>query len=286
MASPIADEWIYATVPIQNQWGNHGTGFLVYRSMDVKEGRVYLVTNKHVLHKDPIQRQAATHINIRFNTKEPDGSLGTIDGNIPLDLADGGKRYREHYDIDTDVLALDVTDVMAKNPRIKKKWVGYDMFADEDKRDELDISVGEEVVTIGYPLGLTQGDTNFPLVRQGIISTRIGYPVRDQVENPDGTLRDRTMRAFLIDGGIIPGSSGSPVVLKPVIGRHVKGNIMLGTAPPVLLGIVAETKYAPIHTDKGSIPGFAGLGLVFDVETIRETIELFFNDPVNSGNET
>ena len=34
--------------------------------------------------------------------------------------------------------------------------------------------------------------------------------------------------------------------------------------------------YAPIEFGGGAIPGFAGLGLVFDVETIRETIELFF----------
>jgi hypothetical protein len=44
---------------------------------------------------------------------------------------------------------------------------------------------------------------------------------------------------------------------------------------PVLLGIVAETRFAPIQVQGGAIPGFAGLGLAFEVETIAETLDLF-----------
>lgn len=51
---------------------------------------------------------------------------------------------------------------------------------------------------------------------------------------------------------------------------------MMGVPQPVLLGIIAETRYAPIETREGNIPSFAGLGLAFDAETVKETIELFF----------
>jgi hypothetical protein len=109
-----------------------------------------------------------------------------------------------------------------------------------------------------------------------VISTKIGACIKDKVQDNQGNTRNRNLRAFLIDGATVPGSSGSPVVLKPVIGR-IQGNaIHMGAAPPVLLGIVAETKYAPVQLGAGVIPSFAGLGLVFDVETIYETIELFF----------
>lgn len=276
MSSPIVSGWLYATVPIENPQSEGGTGFLVFRMIDENKGRVFLVTNKHVVHRDPAQRAAVPHIICHFNTKEPDGSLGTVAGQVPLRDTARNSRYSEHPDPDTDVCAIDVTDVMNLNPKIEKRWVGYDMFADEAKRQELDITVGEEVLTIGYPLGLRQGDTNFPLVRQGLIATKIGSPIRDQVQNPDGTVRNRTLRGFLIDGATVPGSSGSPVVLKPVIGRPVRDAIVMGTAPPVLLGIVAETRYAPIRIGTGAIPGFASLGLAFDAETIRETVELFF----------
>ena len=64
-------------------------------------------------------------------------------------------------------------------------------------------------------------------------------------------------------------------VLKAVFGRGFETRLVMGTALAVLLGIIAETRYAPIQTATGAIPGFAGLGLAFDVETVRETVEMF-----------
>jgi hypothetical protein len=277
MASPLVQGWLYSTVPIDNPQGESGTGFLVIRTTVPDQGKVFLITNKHVICREATRRDTVTHVTCYFNTKEPNGSAGTLSGNIPLSNPDGSKRYREHTDPDVDVLAIEVTDVMVGNPKIEKRWVTYDLFANEAKRKELDITVGEDIVTIGYPLGLRQGDSNLPLIRQGIIATKIGVVLRDKVQTQGGTLRDRRIRAFLIDGATVPGSSGSPVILKPVIGRIQNNNIVLGAAPPVLLGIVAETKYAPVQTGTGLIPSFAGLGLAFEVETIRETIELFFS---------
>ena len=275
MGSPIALSWLFATVPIDNPDGESGTGFLVARMIGKDQGKVFLVTNKHVVSRDPARRGAVTHVVCHFNAKGPNDALTKVDGKVEFKLKDGS-RYREHPDPDTDVAAIDITDVMNLNPNLEKKWATYSDFADAPRREELDITAGEEVIIIGYPLGLRQGETNFPLIRQGVLATKIGYPIKDRVPTASGGVRDRTLRAFLVDGATIPGSSGSPVVLKPVIGRQVKNSIVLGTAPPVLLGIVAETKYAPVQVTGGAIPGFAGLGLAFDAETVRETIELFF----------
>lgn len=276
MASPLVQGWIYATVPIDNPQGESGTGFLVLRETAPNQGRVFLVTNKHVVCRDSATRASTPFIRCHFNTKEADGNAGTVFGEIPLSYPDGSKRFREHPDNDTDVLAIEVTDVIQLNPKIEKRWATYNDFALEQKRTELDITVGEDIVTIGYPLGLRQGDSNFPLIRQGVISTKIGTLLKDKVQDGQGNIRNRALRAFLIDGATVPGSSGSPVVLKPVIGRIQGNSIVMGAAPPVLLGIVAETKYAPVQLGAGVIPSFAGLGLAFDVETISETIELFF----------
>jgi hypothetical protein len=276
MASPLVQGWLYATVPIDNPQGESGTGFLVYRETAPNQGRVFVLTNKHVICRDSAMRSSVGHIICHFNTKESDGSAGTVSGEIPLTYLDGSKRFREHPDADTDVLAIEVSDVIQPNPKIEKRYPTYNDFALETKRTELDITVGEDIVTIGYPLGLRQGDSNFPLIRQGVISTKIGTLLKDKVQDSEGNIRNRTLRAFLIDGATVPGSSGSPVVLKPVIGRLQGNTIVMGIAPPVLLGIVAETKYAPVPLGAGVIPGFAGLGLAFDVETIQETIELFF----------
>lgn len=276
MASPLVQGWLYATVPIDNPQGESGTGFLVLRETAPDQGRVFIVTNKHVVCRDSAMRSSVPHIRCHFNTTEENGSAGTVSGEIPLANPDGSKRFREHPDADTDVLAVEVTDVIQLNPKIEKRWATYNNFALEKKRTELDITAGEDIVTIGYPLGLRQGDSNFPLIRQGVISTKIGTLLKDNVQDGQGNIRNRTLRAFLIDGATVPGSSGSPVVLKPVIGRIQGNSILMGSAPPVLLGIVAETMYAPVQLGTGVIPSFAGLGLAFDVETIQETIELFF----------
>jgi Trypsin-like peptidase domain len=275
MSSPLVNRgWVKATVPIDNPYGESGTGFLVYRSITAQEGRVFLVTNKHVVCKDPAKRAATSHLKCHFNKKGPDGKPGIIAHDIQLTRPDGSKRFREHPDADTDVYALDVTDEIIANPDLEKAWVTYDLFADAGQRKELDITAGEDVVIIGYPMGLRQGDSNFPLIRQGLLATTIGTPMKDKVRTPVGGLRDRTLRAFLIDGATIPGSSGSPVILKPIVGRVQGNTIRVDVAP---LGIIAETKYIPIELKTGvSIPGFAGLGLAFDVETIKETIEMFF----------
>jgi hypothetical protein len=277
MASPlVSGGWLHATVPIDNPYGESGTGFLVARALSQNESRVFLVTNKHVVCKEPGRRATTPYITCHFNTLNEDGSTGKTSGQIPLRNDDGRVRYREHTDPDTDVCAFDVTDVMVLNPTIQKRWIIYEAFGIEQKRIELDISAGEEIVTIGYPMGLRQGDSNFPLVRQGMIATRIGDRIHDQVADGNGNTRSRNLRAFLFDGATIHGSSGSPVLLKPTTGRLVGNNLMLGESPIVLLGIVAETRFAPINVNGTITPNFAGLGVAFDAETIVETIELFF----------
>jgi len=43
--------------------GEFGTSFLVDRKIDEVHSRIFIVTNKHLLHKDPEGRKEATEIN-------------------------------------------------------------------------------------------------------------------------------------------------------------------------------------------------------------------------------
>lgn len=135
------------------------------------------------------------------------------------------------------------------------------------------ITAGDEIMVVGYPLGLRQGASNYPLVRQGIIATRYEDTLIEDVPDGAGGTTTRHIRGFLIDGATIPGSSGSPVVLKQSYDRLAP----MGTdRQPLLLGILAETRFAPVKTPKGDVQSFAGLGMAFYAETVRETIEQFF----------
>lgn len=280
MASPIAESWVYATMMVQNEWGGLGTGFLVFRHLDENKGRVFLITNKHVIHEEQQMRLKASRVLLHLNVKQSDGSIVGNTVEMPLKLPDDSRLWREHPDKDVDVLAIDVTSLVVSHPEIEKRWADYSGFGDKAKLAELDVTVGDEVVVIGYPqvvgFEFKQGATNLPLVRTGTVATTVTHPIVETSKLPDESVRRRTLRGFLIDGATIPGSSGSPVVLKPVTGRYVKGAILMGSTPAILLGIIAETRYAPVHTAAGDIPSFAGLGLAFYAETIRETIELFF----------
>jgi hypothetical protein len=51
-SSPIALNWVYATVRVENEWGKAGTGFLVIRKIGNKQGKVFLATNEHGIHLD------------------------------------------------------------------------------------------------------------------------------------------------------------------------------------------------------------------------------------------
>ena len=273
MASPIETTWARATVLIETAGGRRGTGFFVGRSVGENQWKIWLVTNKHVLDADSGRRKAMNAVRLHLNI-ETNGVLAGQIVDYPL-LGPNGAVWHEHPIEDIDVLAIDAVPLFDQTKDLANRFAPEDLFALAAMRKELDISAGEEIVTVGYPIGIRQGRTNLPLLRQGIIATRIGEELHEEVPMPGGT-RIRRSRAFLIDGATIPGSSGSPVILKPVTGRHQGNAIMMGSTPAVLLGIVAETRFAPINVGDGTvIPGFAGLGFVFEVETIQEVLNLF-----------
>ena len=282
MSTVLADTLRFSTVLIENQWHLSGTGFLVSKIIDSEKGKIFLVTNKHVINKNRELRETAALITLNFNRKTDDGEF--IRFQIPFPLVQGGmKTWREHTDPDVDVLAIDVSGLLAQlveKGMIYAKWADYDLIISPQKIREENITCGEDVIVIGYPLGISSfavrhKNNNLPLFRSGIISTTIGEELEDDV-NEGGTSRKRRLRGFLVDGGIIPGSSGSPVVFKLNFSRFAGGTLNLGESlPPYILGIVAETRYSPIDSQGASI-SYADLGLVFDASTIRETIELFF----------
>ena len=77
------------------------------------------------------------------------------------------------------------------------------------------LSAIEEVTFIGYPSGLYDEHNVTPLVRRGITAT----PVWNDFQGEP---------TFLIDAGVFPGSSGSPVFLFDQGGYTESGTLFLG----------------------------------------------------------
>ena len=277
--SQISRTWTYSTVLIYNQWNQFGTGFLVKRDINETSEKIFLVTNKHVLHMETAQRQVATHIVCHMNKKNAGGEVIGIDINFPLTYeGTANKNWKEHSNEHIDILAIDITEMIIAHPDLEKKWVDYSLFITTEIIQSEDLTIGEDIMVLGYPSSFKQGNTNFPIVRQGIVASQLGQIYIDKtLRDAAGNIIERQIPGFLIDGGLIPGSSGSPVVLKPVIGRLKHNTIEMNIPKPYLLGIVAETRFAPIQlTATMHTLGYADLGLAFDASKIKETIELFF----------
>lgn len=113
-----------------------------------------------------------------------------------------------------------------------------------------DLTAVEEILMIGYPVGLWDSVNNMPIFRRGITATHpnLNYQGRDE---------------FLIDAACFPGSSGSPILLYN-LGNYTdrQGSTVFGTRI-ALLGIMyagpqytveGEIKVLPIPTQLKSIP--------------------------------
>lgn len=269
MASAIESTWARATVMIETPLGSRGTGFFVGRNIGPDQWKIALITNKHVLHADPAIRASIQTIKLHLNVMN-NGALAKY--TLDYEIRNGTESaVVEHPDPDVDVLSIAGAAVFQSLPNIANSFAPESMFATGPVRKKMDITAGEDVIVVGYPSAIRQGKTNSPLIRQGLIASRVGEELHEEAGIVNGQMTYRVSRGFFYDGAAIPGTSGSPIVLKPTTGRRVGDNIMMGEVQPVLLGIVAETRFAPVG---GSSMSFAGLGMAFDVETIVEVLDL------------
>ena len=263
--SIVSEKWSLSTVLIERQAdeGNvsTGTGFFVSRDVGGGRQQTYLVTNKHVLGS---QRAFGQELTLKINVR--DGER-IVPSTVKYSYLEGG--IRDHRRADVDVCAVVVTKLFVEVVGIAHITVDYDSMAFAERIRQLDVVVGDDVLSLGYPLGYNQGPNNLPIVRQGILATSLDYDLAGPVAGSPTSLP-----AFLVDGGVIHGSSGSPIILKPVAARGIGGIIEIGNTLPFLLGILAKTRLATIPDNVE--PTYAGLGLAFRAETIRDTVERFY----------
>jgi Trypsin-like peptidase domain len=282
LSKAVEKNWIRSTCRIRNDRGA-GTGFFLN---DTKKKRIFLVTNKHVIHSYKKERDSIREVLLDINIIDNNGQ--TKKDEVSYSFDNGS--YREHKDPDTDVYILYVTGMfitLLKEHNVKPNHFAapLDCLLTDEAMRKNEIKITDEVFLIGYPStnNLQHHTTNFPFVRQGMIASNIGELLEDDFhgeelqEDKSKPKRRRVMKAFLIDGGIMPGLSGSPVILKPTMFRELEEGRVADYFPPLILGLVAETRMAFLAEHYRDIYySYANLGLAFDAETITETINLFY----------
>ena len=199
----IPTSFINSVVTISVENPNHskfciGTGFLVgdlkNEANNKKKYALYLITNKHVL------RDKNT-VYVGFKKA---GLIGSYD--FPLKLTNNGaKEYSEHPNPNVDIAAVSINvDFLAS------KNAKYSFFAiDENcltinQGQEMGLSEGDLVYSIGYPLNLVGTSSKEPICRIGCVSriSDLFVPGHPEV-------------SFIVGAQSFPGNSGGPIILRP-----------------------------------------------------------------------
>ena len=131
----------------------------------------------------------------------------------------------------------------------------------------------EEVLFVGYPNGLFDAVNHLPLFRRGITASSVNIDF-------DGKPN------FIIDAGVYPGSSGSPVFIHDQGWiRDRKGNVTMGSRT-ILLGIISKTYFRTTDAEvaeatvalSARVQEIIGLGIVIKARCIHETVLAHFGN--------
>lgn len=250
----ISTDLLFVTVRIQvshnDGTSSTGTGFIINLSRQDKASIPVLVTNQHVIKN--AQYVSIELFKMNSETNEP---MTEEKINVRIEGPFSQNFQSEELDIAFVPLAQLLQKLLEQKIPIYFKSVGTGIFC--SKEIEENLSSIEEVIFIGYPLGIEEKSKKLPLVRRGITST----PVWTNYSNSNA----QNNETFLIDAGVFPGSSGSPVFIYNQ-GTYSTGvNITVGTRI-IFLGML---KNSIIKNDNRQ---FIGLGEVIKSRVIIDFI--------------
>lgn len=192
-----------------------------------------LITNKHVI-------DGVNVLKLRLSLSDPkdfETKIGIATYELEGELE---HIIMRHPNPELDMAAIALAPLL--NHLESEGLAGHGvMFAESDiatKGELAEASLAENILMIGYPIGLSDEKHNLPIVRQGILASdpQIPFNGKDQ---------------FLIDCACYPGSSGSPILLKEKnIFMDSEGNIGIGHRRSALIGVLFS---GPVHNAKGQI---------------------------------
>lgn len=164
-----------------------GTGFLVQAPRPDGTPRVVLVTAAHVL-----DRMASQEARIGWRTALSDGSWRFDPEPLLIRGADDAPLWTRHPERDIAVMEITAPDAFAQ-AAIPLGWL-----ADQNSFEAYQVGPGDELLSLGFPRGLSANRAGFPILRVGRVAS---YPLSPVSAFP----------TFLLDFSVFPGNSGGPV---------------------------------------------------------------------------
>jgi hypothetical protein len=243
-----------------------GTGFIFGLFHGSQKEFKVIVTNRHVV--EPM-KSCTFLFHKQLSNEEPD-YLGTI----PINIADIRSEFIAHKTQDLAIIPIDkyVLDLQAKDTPPFLVSLIQDNIPTDDELNAL--NPVEEVLTVGYPNGLSDPLHNLPLFHSGRTATPPFLPFPTTTNDPEhGNIPYKNDKTFMVDFTTWFGSSGSPVFVYDTAGFIDRtGNMHPLSQRVMLIGIVEGLVSMPV-------PGTITLNVVPNTIQGTQTV----NIPANLG---
>jgi hypothetical protein len=249
-----------------------GTGFLFYFTSTAGHRIPVVVTCWHV-----VQDAGAGHFFISLSTNTVSDYQDRIECGVSENFE---KFWIRHPDTNVDLAIMPIASFL-KQAQNANLALNFSLLSSNDipTRRELQIyGVFQEVKFVGYPIGIWDQSNNLPVIRRGMTAT-------DPVVDYNGQTK------FLIDAAVVPGSSGSPVLIADEGAYMQGGSVFAGGGRLKLLGIISdcwflnsdgkvEIKQIPSSFDvnvQTRVP--INLGVVIKAERLNDFLPILENRP-------
>lgn len=242
MPVDLSMELIHATVQLEQPQSNGtrtvGTGFLISEPAEDGTPRTILVTANHVLNRMP-----GSEMRIGFRIQNPDGSWVYAPQSVII-RQDGRELWTHHATRDVAVLRI------VAPPEFTRAAIPMDWLASDTTFQDDHVTPGDEMLTLGFPRGLSSNTAGFPILRSGRVAS---FPLTPASAYP----------TFLLDFSVFPGNSGGPVYVSAITERREPSE----AAPAQFIaGILTEQ--VELNSER------LGIGVVTHASYVRETIAL------------
>ncbi len=160
-------------------------------------------------------------------------------------------------------LAGILNELSEKGIHVFYRTVDPNIVPSEKQINEL--SAMEDITFIGYPSGLYDTINKIPILRQGITAT----PIWNDFQGKEN---------FLIDAGVFPGSSGSPVFIYNHGSYPTKDGIAIGSRL-LFVGVISKTLQI-----KDAMNNYLNLGMVINSKSIFRELDKFIQRKKQDNN--
>lgn len=216
----IEERVLKATVKIETSARTLGTGFIISRPADGGLRYFFLVTNKHLIGNYTLinGRIDSYYDFITVSVYKKDGSIQKI--NIPLKDKQGKINiqkvfpYPEPY---IDIAIISIADDLGKVRELDHVSFDLSYLATYETLKNLYVDIGDLVFALGYPYDIYSRSNNYPIAKSGYISSKIGEEIIVKLHYEDKNKKvvsyDLKAKAILLDGTLVPGNSGGPIIM-------------------------------------------------------------------------